>query len=154
MALLFPQCLPDFFQLVGAVVRFFPDILTDKNGRLGLRSQDNAVTGTGVDFDDLRVDFIRGPQDYPGEIGVAAQGIDHDSFHLDLEGVEDVPDQFMRQGALIMFAPHRHGDGAPNTWLDMDDEAFLLVTDENGQGVLIRGKDPKDFHAHDIRVHK
>ena len=52
-----------------------------------------------------------------------------------------------------MFAAHRHGNGAPDTGLDMNDETFLLVTDINGQRMLIRRENAKNLHPHDIRVH-
>jgi hypothetical protein len=52
-----------------------------------------------------------------------------------------------------MFAAHRHGNGAPDAGLDMNDKTFFLIPDENGQRMLIRGKNPKNVHAHDIRVH-
>ena len=59
----------------------------------------------------------------------------------------------MRQRALVMFAAHRHGNGAPDAGFDMNDKAFFFIADENGQRVLIRGKNAKDLHPHDIRIH-
>ena len=53
-----------------------------------------------------------------------------------------------------MFAAHRHGNGASDTGLDMNDKTFFLVANENGQCVLIRRENAKNFHADNIRIHK
>src|SRR5260221_8726374 len=153
MAFFFTKRLADFLQLIGAVFRLLPHILADEDGRFGLGGQDNAVAGPRVDLNDLRVDFVLRLEDDAGEIGVAAQRVDHDPLHLDVEGIEDVSDQFMRQGPLVMLPAHRHGDGTTHTRLDVNDKTFFVVADKNGQRVLIRGKDSKNLHAHDIRVH-
>jgi hypothetical protein len=52
-----------------------------------------------------------------------------------------------------MFAAHRHGNGAPDAGLDMNDKTFFFVADENGQCVLICRENAKNFHTHDIRIH-
>ena len=60
----------------------------------------------------------------------------------------------MGHRTLVMLTLHGHGNGASDTRLDVDDEAFFIVADEYGQRVLVRGKNPKYFHPDDIRVHK
>ncbi len=99
------------------------------------------------------MNLVLSPQDDPGEIGVAAQGIDDDALDLDLKGVEDIADQFVGQRALIMFSPHRHGNGPPNTGFHMNDKALFHITDINSQRVLIGGENAKNLNPHDIRVH-
>jgi len=92
-------------------------------------------------------------EDDPREIGIAAQGVDHDPLHLDVEGIKNIADQFVGQRTLIMLAPHRHGNGPPDAGLHMNDETLFLITNKNGQRVLIGGENAKDLHPHDIRVH-
>ena len=104
MTFLFTDRLPDFFQLVGAVFRFFPYRLADKNGSLGLAGQDDAIAGPCIDLNDLRMHFVLGLKNDPGEISIFVQRIDHDAFHLDVEGGENMADQFVRKGAFVMFA--------------------------------------------------
>ena len=145
--------LADFFELFGAVVGFFPDVLADKDGGFGLDGEDKAVAGSRVDLDDFGVNFVVGLEDDASEVGVAAESVDDHAFDFDVEGVEDVADQFVGKRAFIMLTAHRHGDGTSDNRFDMDDKTFFVVADEDGQGVLIRGKDAKYFHAHDIRVH-
>ena len=92
MAFLFAKRLPDFFQLLGAVFRLFPHILTDKNGGFGLGGQDDAIARARVDFDDLRMNLVLGLKDDSGKVGIAAQRIDHNALDLDIEGVENIAD--------------------------------------------------------------
>ena len=99
------------------------------------------------------MDFVLGLENDPGKIGVAAQRIDHHPLHLDVESVEDIADQFVGQRALVVFPLHGHGNGAAHARLDVDDKALLVVADENGQGVLIRGENAKYLHSHHICVH-
>ena len=59
----------------------------------------------------------------------------------------------MGQRPLVTLAPHRHGNRATDTWLDVYDEALFLITNKNGQGMLICRKYAKNLNRHDIRVH-
>jgi len=154
LPLLFSKGLPDFLQFLGPIFRFLPDFLGNKNGGFGLGGQDNAIARAGVDLDDLGVNFVLGLEDDPGKIGVAAKRVDDDALDADIEGVENKADQFVGQRPLIVFAAHGHRDGAADAGLNVNDKAFLFVTDENGQGVLVRGENSKDFHADNIGVHK
>jgi hypothetical protein len=153
LALFLPEGLANFFQLFTPVFGFLPDLLADKDGRLGLGSQNDAVARSRVDLNDLRVDFVLGLEDDPGEIGVAAQIVNDDPFHLDVEGAKNVADKLMGQRTFVMLAPHGHGNGPTDTWLDMDDKALLLVADENGQRVLVRRENAKHLNAYHVRIH-
>lgn len=153
MPFFFPERLADFFQLIRPVIGFFPYILADKNRRLGLGGQDNAIAGTRVNLNDLRVDLVMGLEDDPGKIGIAPQRIDDDTLHLDIKSVEDVTDQFVSERSFVMLTAHRHGDGTTDAGFDMDDKTLFVIADEDGQRVLIRGKYSKNLHAHHIRVH-
>jgi len=153
MALFFLQSLTDLFEFLGPVVRFLPDILTDVNGGLGLGGEDDAIAGAGIDFDDLGMDLVLGLEDDAGEVGITTEGVDDDALDLDIEGVENVADQLVGERAFVVFALHGHGDGAADAGLDVDDEAFFVVTDKNGQRMLVGGKDSKHLHAYHIRVH-
>ena len=152
-AFFFAEGLTDFFEFFGAVLGFFPDALTDKDGSFGLDGEDEAVAGARIDFDDLGVNFIVRFEDDPGKIGVAAQIVDDDAFDFDVEGVENIADKFMGERAFVVLAAHGHGDGASDDGFDVDNETFFVVANEDGQGVLVGGKDTEDFHPNDIRVH-
>jgi hypothetical protein len=153
MALLFAQSLPDFLQFFRAIFRFFPNVLADKNWSLGLGGQHDTVAGACINFDHLGMNLVLGLEDDPGEVSITAQGVDHDPLHLDVESIENKTDELVGQWALVMLPTHRHGNGATDTWLNMDDKAFFVVADENGQGVLVCGENAKNLHPHDIRVH-
>jgi hypothetical protein len=153
LTLFLTKGLPYFFEFLGAIFCFLPDILADKNGGFSLGGQHNAVAGTGIDLDDLGMNFVVHLEDDTGKIGVAAQGIDHDAFHLHIQGIEYKADQLVGQGPFVMLPAHGHGDGATDTRLDMNDKAFFLITNKYGQSMLVRGENAKNLHAHDIRVH-
>ena len=153
LPLFLPQRLANFLQFIRTVFGLFPYVLTYKNGRLGLSRKHNAVTGTSIDFNDFRMDFVLGLENDPREIGVAAQGVDHDTLYLDVKSIKDVANQFMGQRPFIMLTAHRHGNGAAHARFDVNDKAFFLIPDKNGQRMLIRGKNAKDLNPHDIRVH-
>src|ERR1700677_1294006 len=153
VAFFFAKCLPNLFQLVRTVFRLFPNILTDENGRLGLRGQHNAVAGTGINLNHLRMDLVLGLQDNPGEVSVAAQRVNDHALHMDIEGRENVTDELVGQGTLVVLPAHGHRQGATHAGLHMDDKALFLVPNENGEGVLIRGEDAKNLHPHHIRIH-
>ena len=91
MTLFLPKRLPNFLQLVGAIFRLFPDVLADKYRCLGLGRKNDAVARSRVDLNEFRVNFVLRPKDDPGEVGVAAQGIDDDALDLDVERVENKP---------------------------------------------------------------
>ena len=97
--------------------------------------------------------FVLGAKDDPGEVGIASQGVDHHAFNLDVEGGEDIANQFVSERSFVVLALHRHRDGFSHARFNMDDKALLIISDVDGQRMLIRGKNPKYFHAHDIRVH-
>lgn len=153
MALFIAESLTNFFQLVGAIFGLFPDIPADKNGSFGLGRENETVAGTSIDLNDLRVDFIVGLEDDPGEIGIAPEIVDHHPLHLDVESSKNKADQLMGEWAFIVLAAHRHGDGPSDGWLDVDDETLFIVANENGQGVLFRGKNPENFHTYHFRIH-
>ncbi len=153
LAFFLAKRLADFFELLGAVVRLIPNVLADEDGRLGLNGEHEAVAGAGVDFDHLGMNLVLRAQNQAREVGVAAERVDDHPLDLDVEGVENIADELVGERPLVLFAAHRHGDGAADAGLDVDDKTFFLVADKDREGVLVGGKYAENFDAHDIRVH-
>ena len=88
----------------------------------------------------------------PGVIGGIFQFCDDRPFDRDIEALEHVSNQVMRQRPFLGRVPQEHANDCSHIVLDLDDEDFFFVTDENGATAVGR-QDPPNIDGHDIILH-
>jgi hypothetical protein len=127
--------LEDTLEDLGHVLDQVEDLAGDENWSLLLEGEDDGVAGAGVELEKLAAELVLHVQDDAGEIGAVVDVVDDDALEADFETHQEVADEVVGKGALLLDSVDRHRNGAADAGVHIDDEALVIVAQEHGTTV-------------------
>src|SRR5438132_1691830 len=149
----FPAVFVDLFEPFRHILDLAEERSSHVERALLRSSQGEAIAGTGVNLDNFPAQFVLLLQDQPGIVGGIFQFRDDGSLDSDVESFQHVSNEVVGQRPFLGGIAEKHADDRPHIMLDLDNEDFFLVADEDGTSA-VGGENTPNLNTHYIILHK
>ena len=119
------------FENLGHVLHVLQNLVSHVNGLLHLQGQNDRVTWSGIEFNDLLAQFVLHPKNDPGEESSLVNVVDKDSLYRGFQAFQYQSDQVMSKRPLLLDLIHRHVDCVSNRWVDIDHKSLVVITQKD-----------------------
>ena len=131
----------EFLEQGSHVFDLFPDHFAHIDRGFLQRGHRHAIARARVEFHDLALlEFVLGGDDQAAVENPAFEIIDDDPLDLAAERGEDIGEQVVGEGALLLRIVHVKPDGVADRLVDVDGENLLVVSQKNRRSRVRRNQ--------------
>jgi len=135
------------------VFDLFEEGVGDVDGAFLRGGQRETIARAGIDFHNLAGEFVLLLQNQAGEVGGVFQLGDDHAFDGDSESFKNALNEIVRERAFLRSVTEEHADDGAHLGLDIDDEDFFVVPDEEGAPAVCR-QNTADLYRQYIVLHE
>ena len=111
-----------------------------------------AIAGARVDLNNLPAELVFLLENEPGKERRVLDLGDDGALDADVEPLENAGNEVVSEGAFLGRVAEEHPDHGSHVGLDLDDEDFLVIADEDGASA-VRRQDAANLDRNDVFLH-